>query len=111
MDSHTLSAPSRHPSFLNTTPKCTLPSEGVSPSNSRGHPQSMSNTKAITSHYSFAFVCAFFRIGSILVAFITSPLIFSFPLMNNFCAFALPEISLPKSSSLRMSVTMGSITR
>jgi hypothetical protein len=28
------------------------------------------------------------------------------PLMNNFCAFALPDINLAKSASLRMSVTI-----
>lgn len=36
----------------------------------------------------------------------TSPLIFSLPLMNSFCAFALPEMSLAKSRSERMSVTV-----
>ena len=46
-----------------------------------------------------AFVCAFIRMGSIFVAFITSPLTFSFPAMNNRCAFAFPATSLPKSSS------------
>lgn len=56
--------------------------------------------------YSLACFCAFLRIGSILVAFITSPLIFSFPDMNSFCAFALPEISLAKSTSESMSVTI-----
>jgi hypothetical protein len=44
--------------------------------------------------YSLALFWAFFRIGSILVAFMTSPLTFSFPLMYSFCAFALPEMSL-----------------
>ena len=38
--------------------------------------------------------------------FITSPLIFSFPDMNNDCAFALPETSLPKFSSDRLRVTV-----
>ncbi len=33
--------------------------------------------------YNFALVCAFLRMGSSLVAFITSPLIFSLPDMNN----------------------------
>lgn len=56
--------------------------------------------------YNFAPVCAFLRIGSILVAFITSPLTFNFPLMNSFCAFALPLTSEPKSLSLRVRVTL-----
>lgn len=55
--------------------------------------------------YNFAPVCAFFNIGSIFVAFITSPRIFSFPLINSFCAFALPLTSLPNSSSLSTKVT------
>ena len=55
--------------------------------------------------YSFAFVWAFLRIGSIFVAFITSPLTFSFPDMNSRCAFALPLTSFPKSSSDSVSVT------
>ena len=55
--------------------------------------------------YNFAPVCAFFNIGSILVAFITSPLTFNLPLMNSFCAFALPATSWPKSLSLRINVT------
>lgn len=55
--------------------------------------------------YNFATVCAFLRIGSNLVAFITSPLTFNLPLINSFCAFALPATSLPKSASLRTSVT------
>lgn len=49
--------------------------------------------------------CAFLRIGSILVAFMTSPLTFSFPLMKSFCAFAFPVTSLPKLSSLSDNVT------
>ena len=55
--------------------------------------------------YSFAPVCALLRTGSIRVAFITSPLIFSFPLMNSFCAFAFPAIKLAKSVSERERVT------
>src|SRR6266516_1807097 len=43
--------------------------------------------------------------GSIFVAFITSPLTLSFPDMNNLCAFAFPVTSFPKSSSERMRVT------
>ena len=58
------------------------------------------------SAYNFACVCAFFNTGSILVAFITSPLTFNFPLMNSFCAFALPATSCAKSFSLRLSVTL-----
>jgi hypothetical protein len=42
---------------------------------------------------------------TILVAFITSPLTFNLPLINSFCAFALPCTSLPKSASLSCSVT------
>lgn len=49
--------------------------------------------------------CAFFKIGSILVAFITSPLTLSLPLMNSFCALAFPETSFEKSSSESWSVT------
>ena len=55
--------------------------------------------------YNFALLCAFFKIGSNFVAFITSPLIFSLPFMNKFCAFALPEYSCAKSLSERFSVT------
>jgi hypothetical protein len=43
--------------------------------------------------------------GSNLVAFITSPLTFNFPLINSFCAFALPCTNCPKSLSLNTSVT------
>ena len=57
--------------------------------------------------YSFAPVCAFLSMGSILVAFITSPLTFNLPLMNSFCAFAFPATSCPKSLSDRTSVTAG----
>ena len=42
---------------------------------------------------------------TILVAFMTSPLTFNLPLINSFCAFALPCTSLPKSASLSCSVT------
>jgi len=56
--------------------------------------------------HSLAFVCAFFRIGSILVAFMTLPVIFSLPLMNSFCAFALPEMSFAKSTSESLRVTV-----
>ncbi len=55
--------------------------------------------------YSLAFVCALFNIGSIFVAFITSPLTLSLPAMNSLCAFALPLVNLPKSSSESDSVT------
>ena len=55
--------------------------------------------------YNLALVCAFFRMGSILVAFMTSPLTLSFPDMNSRCALALPETSLPKSSSESERVT------
>jgi hypothetical protein len=58
------------------------------------------------SPYSFAFGgCAFARIGSIFVAFMTFPLTFNFPLINRFCAFALPDTIFPKFSSLKLSVT------
>ncbi len=56
--------------------------------------------------YNFAFVCAFFRIGSIFVAFMTSPFIFSFPDMNSRCACVFPLTSLPKSSSDSDKVTI-----
>lgn len=55
--------------------------------------------------YNFAFVCAFFNTGSALVAFITSPLIFSFPDMNKFWAFFFPLTRFPKSSSERDKIT------
>ncbi len=40
------------------------------------------------------------------MAFITSPLTFSFPDINSRCAFALPLTNFPKSSSERESVTV-----
>ncbi len=55
--------------------------------------------------YNFALVCAFFKIGSMWVAFMTSPLIFSFPDINNACAFAFPLTSFPKSSSAKVKDT------
>ena len=61
---------------------------------------------ATSNIYNFALVCAFLRIGSIFVAFMTSPLTLSFPLMNSFCAFALPATRFPKSPSLSDSVTV-----
>lgn len=54
---------------------------------------------------SLALFCIFLKIGSILVAFITSPLTFNFPLINSFCAFASPLTSFPKSASLSDMVT------
>lgn len=50
-------------------------------------------------------VWAFFITGSILVAFITSPLIFNLPDMNSFCALALPETRFAKSLSESSRVT------
>ena len=64
-----------------------------------------------TGSYNFALFCAFLSMGSIFVAFITSPLTFSFPLMNSFCAFALPEMSFANSTSLRMSVTARNLSQ
>lgn len=58
--------------------------------------------------YSFAIVCAFFKIGSIRVAFVTSPLIVNLPDMNSCIAFALPLKSLPNSSSANIKVTKSS---
>jgi len=58
------------------------------------------------SIYSFAFACAFFNTGSIFVAFMTSPVSFSLPAMNNRCAWVLPLVSLPKSSSDNERVTI-----
>ena len=57
--------------------------------------------------HSFAFSGprAFFMMGSSLVAFIMSPLIYSLPDMNNRCAFALPATRSPKSLSDSSSVT------
>ncbi len=49
--------------------------------------------------------CARLSIGSIFVAFIIAPLIFSFPDMNIFCAFALPSIIFWKSASDSINVT------
>jgi hypothetical protein len=43
--------------------------------------------------------------GSIFVAFMTSPLTFNLPLINSFCALALPATNCPKSLSLSTSVT------
>lgn len=60
-----------------------------------------------TNTYNFAAVCAFLSTGSILVAFITSPLTLSFPLIKSFCAFAFPATSCPKSFSLSTNVTLG----
>jgi hypothetical protein len=51
--------------------------------------------------------CAFFRIGSNFVAFITSPLTLSFPLINSFCAFAFPATIFANSASFMTSVTAG----
>jgi len=56
--------------------------------------------------YSFAVTFALFKIGSILVAFITSPLTFKPPLINSFCAFALPATNCPKFLSLIDNVTV-----
>lgn len=64
------------------------------------------NFQNSSTPYSLAFVCALFSIGSIFVAFITSPLTFSLPAMKSLCAFALPLTSLPKSSSDNESVTI-----
>jgi hypothetical protein len=62
-------------------------------------------TASTVEIYNFAFVCALLRIGSIFVAFITSPLTFNFPDIKSRCAFALPAINFAKSSSLSCSVT------
>lgn len=59
--------------------------------------------------HSFALVCAFLSTGSIFVAFMTSPLIFSFPDMNSRWACVLPATILPKSSSDNDSVTAAGI--
>lgn len=66
------------------------------------------STPTSASIYSFAFAtCAFAKTGSNFVAFITSPLTLSFPPMNSLCAFAFPVTNFPKSSSERLSVTVG----
>src|SRR3569833_1277920 len=57
--------------------------------------------------YNLALVCAFLRIGSNLVAFITSPLILSLPDMKSLWALPLPVTRLPKSSSDSIRVTAG----
>ena len=59
--------------------------------------------------YNLAPFCTFLKIGSIFVAFITSPLTLSFPLINSLCAFALPLASPAKSLSDRINVTAGSL--
>ena len=59
----------------------------------------MHNLLGAARIYNFGLVCAFFNIGSIFVAFMMSPLIFSFPDMNNRCAWVLPLAIFPKSSS------------
>ena len=56
--------------------------------------------------YNLAPIWAFLRMGSILVAFMTSPRTLSLPLMNNFCAFVLPAMSFAKSASERRSFTI-----
>ena len=56
--------------------------------------------------YNLAPIWAFLRMGSILVAFMTSPRTLSLPLMNSFCAFALPATSFAKSASERRSFTI-----
>jgi hypothetical protein len=52
-----------------------------------------------------ALLWAFLRMGSSLVAFMTSPLTFSFPLMKSFCALALPATRSEKVASVRLRVT------
>ena len=63
-------------------------------------------TKFIHIIYNLAPIWAFLRMGSILVAFMTSPRTLSLPLMNSFCAFALPATSFAKSASERRSFTI-----
>ncbi len=72
--------------------------------------QTLAETHAVTGSiypdvYSFALVCALFKTGSILVAFITSPLIFNFPDMNRVCAFFFPLTNCAKSSSVKDRIT------
>lgn len=43
--------------------------------------------------------------GVYVLTFMTSPLIFNFPLMNSCCAFVFPLTILAKSSSLKLNVT------
>jgi hypothetical protein len=62
--------------------------------------------RSSTDDYNLLPTLARFKIGSIFVAFITSPLTFSPPLINSFCAFALPLTSFPKLSSLMLNVTV-----
>jgi hypothetical protein len=57
--------------------------------------------------YSLAFVLLLANMGSSFVAFITSPLTFSFPDMKSRWALAFPATSFPKSSSERDRVTGG----
>lgn len=55
--------------------------------------------------YSLALVWAFFMMGSILVAFMMSPLILSLPDMKSFWALALPATRSAKSASESCRVT------
>lgn len=61
---------------------------------------------ASTPVYSLALVWAFFRTGSIFVAFMILPLIFSLPPMNRRWALALPATREPKSASESWRVTL-----
>lgn len=61
-----------------------------------------------TPYYNLGFICTFFSTDSTRVAFIISPLTFSLPDMNIFCAFALPVTSFSKSSSFIVSVMSAS---
>lgn len=56
--------------------------------------------------YSLALVCAFLRMGSSLVAFMTLPLILSLPDMNSLWALPFPVTRLSKSVSDRVRVTV-----
>lgn len=70
------------------------------------HAAHQQSKQPFLSIYNLALVCAFLRMGSILVAFITSPLILSLPDMKRRCALALPVTRLWKSASERDSVTV-----
>lgn len=68
---------------------------------------SKNNISLPVYNFAFAFICscAFAKIGSIFVAFITFPLTFNFPLINKLCAFVFPVTIFPKFSSDNDNVT------
>jgi hypothetical protein len=86
--------------YIGTAKRDDMTSIGLEPCNNDARCQKVNVTFmsfvlcALTYNLALVLFLAFIRMGSILVAFITSPLTFNFPLMYSFCAFALPEMSL-----------------